>query len=67
MFIKTNHNSNLKTKQMTLEGGIIQEFCYYVVGFVPADVIRLKEAVWFSKLSSEQISLSEKYLQENQE
>jgi len=60
--IKTKHNSNRQTKQITLEGEIIQEYCYYVLGFVPADVVRLKKDVWFIKLGNEQIKSVEKYL-----
>jgi hypothetical protein len=60
--IKTKHNSNHKTTQITLEGKTIQEYVYYVLGFVPADVIRLKNDVWFSKLNNEQISNTEKFL-----
>jgi hypothetical protein len=41
--IKTKRNSNQKTTQITLEGEIIQEYIYKVLGFVPADVIRLKK------------------------
>jgi len=33
-----------------------------VLGFVPADVVRLKKDLWFSKLSNEQITSAEKYL-----
>jgi hypothetical protein len=61
--IKTKHNSNHKTQQTTLEGDNIQEYCYYVLGFVPADVVRLKKDVWFSKLSNEQITSVEKSLE----
>jgi len=61
--IKTMHNSNHKTLQITLDGEIIQEYCYYVLGFVPADVVSLKKEVWFSKLSDEQITSVEKFLQ----
>jgi len=53
----------LKTKQTTLKGEIIQEYTYFVLGFVPADVIRLKNGVWFRKLNSEQTSSVEKYLE----
>lgn len=60
--IKTKHNSNQKTQQTTLQGEIIQEYSYYVVGFVPADVVRLKKDVWFKKLVIEQINSVEKYL-----
>ena len=63
--IKTKHNSNHKTKQTTLEGEIIQEYTYYVLGFVPADVVRLKKDAWFSKLSNDKINLVEKYLRES--
>jgi len=63
--IKTKHNSNHKTQQTTLKGEIIQEYTYYVLGFVPADVIRLKKDAWFSTLSNDQITLVEKYLQES--
>jgi hypothetical protein len=61
--IKTKHNSNHKTQQITLEGKIIQEFTYYLLGFVPADVVRLKKDVWFSKINNEQIKSVEKYLE----
>ena len=62
--IKTKHNSNHKTKQITLKGEIIQnEYTYYVLGFVPADEVRLKKDVWFSKLSEEQIKSVENFLE----
>ena len=54
--IKTKHNSNQKIKQITLEGEIVREYVYYVLGFVPADVVRLKNDVWFAKLNSEQLT-----------
>jgi len=58
------HNSNRPMRQKTLEGGILApEITYYVLGFVPADVVRLKKDVWFSKLSSEQITSVEKFLE----
>jgi len=60
--LKTKHNSNHKTQQTTLKGEIIPEYTYYLLGFVPADVVRLKNHVWFSKLNSEQISSIEKFL-----
>ena len=62
---KAMHNSNHKTQQSTLEGEIIQEYTYYVLGFVPSDVVRLEKDVWFSKLSNEQISAIEKHLNES--
>jgi len=60
--IKTKHNSNHKRMQITLEGEIVQEYIYYVLGFVPADVVRLKKDLWFSKLGNEQITSIEKFL-----
>ncbi len=60
--IKTKHNSNHKTAQITLEGEIVQEYLYYVLGFVPADVVRLKNDRWFTKLSNEQIDSVEHYI-----
>ena len=58
----TKHNSNYKIKQTTLKGEVIQEYVYYLMGFVPADIIQLKKEVWFSNLSSEQITSVEKFL-----
>ena len=60
--IKTKHNSNQKTRQITLSGEIVQEYTDYVLGFVPADVVHLKKAVWFSKLDSNQIDRIEEWL-----
>jgi len=57
------HNSNHKTVQTTLKGETIQEYTYYVLGFVTADVVRLKKDDWFSKLSSEQITPVEEFLE----
>ena len=61
--IRSMHNSNRKTQQITLEGEIVQEYSYYVLGFVPADVVRLKTDAWFSMLSNEQIKSVEKFLE----
>jgi len=44
-----------------LEGEIVQEYAYYVLGFVPADVIRLEKDVWFTRLDNEQIAVVEKF------
>jgi hypothetical protein len=60
--IKTKHNSNHKTTQITLEGQSIQEYTYYLVGFVPPDVIRLKKDAWFSKLDLEQTKSVQQFL-----
>ena len=61
--IKTKHNSNHKTQQITLKGEIIREYAYYVVGFVPSDVVKLKNDDWFNKLTNEQIKSVEKFLE----
>ena len=61
--IRTKRNSNQKTQQITLEGEIVQEYVYYLLGFVPEDVVRLKKDVCFSKLSDEQIKSVEKFLE----
>jgi hypothetical protein len=60
--IKAKHNSNHKTTQITLEGQIIQGCTYYLVGFVPADVINLKKDMWFSKLDLEQTKTIQQFL-----
>jgi len=60
------HNSNRQSLQVTLTGGIlVQEYKFYVLGFVPADVVWLKEDVWFYKLNSGQISSVEHFLAES--
>ena len=61
--IKTKHNSNQKTKQITLNGEIIQEYTYYLLGFVPLDVVRLKKDAWFGKLDDGQLKSVEKFLE----
>lgn len=60
--INTMHNSNRKLRQVTLSGETLIEYRYYVIGFVPADVVRLKRSIWFSKLNSEQKSSIEQFL-----
>ena len=59
---KTKHNSNHKTNQITLEGEIVHEYCYKVLGFVSSEVIRLKNERWFNKLDGEQIKSVEFFL-----
>jgi len=57
------HNSNRQLHQVTLiEGILVQEYKFYVLGFVPAEVVRLKKDVWFSELTSEQMKSVEKFL-----
>jgi len=56
------HNSNLKSRQVTLSGEILIESKFHVIGFVPADVVCLKKDAWFTVLGSEQIEFVEQYL-----
>ena len=56
------HNSNRPLRQVTLSGEALPEYKYYVIGFVPADVVHLEKDIWFSKLGSEQIDLMEQFL-----
>lgn len=62
--IKYMHNSNRPLQQVTLSGEVLLEPKYYAIGFVPADVVRLKKDIWFIKLESEQISSVEQFLSE---
>ena len=61
--IKSMNNSNCKTLQLTLVGGVVKEFCYYLVGFVAAGVVKLKKDVWFSVLDNDQILSVEDFLE----
>ena len=54
--------SHSQLRQVTLTGVRLVEFKFHVLGFVPADVVRLKEDIWFSKLNSGQIDAMEQYL-----
>jgi len=60
--IITMHNSNHRLRQVTLSGEVLLEYKFYVIGFVPADVVRLKKDVWFSKLNSEQVDSVDQFL-----
>jgi len=65
--IRYMHNSNRQLCQVTLTGGIlVQEYKFYVLGFVAADVVRLKKDVWFRKLDSQQVSSVEQFLARTQ-
>lgn len=54
--INDMHNSNRLLRQVTLSGEVLLEYRYYVIGFVPADVVRLKRNVWFLKLDADQVN-----------
>ncbi len=60
--IESLHNSNRKVCQVTLEMKVVCEEKFEVIGFVPADVVRLKEEEWFAELDSEQIKEVDKHL-----
>ena len=60
--INTMHNSNRQMRQVTLSGEVLLEYKFCVIGFVPADVVRLKKDVWFRKLGSEQVASVEQFL-----
>jgi len=60
--IITMHNSNRRLRQVTLSGEVLLEYRYYVIGFVPVDVVRLKKDVWFGKLNSEQVDSVDQFL-----
>ena len=60
--IKYMHNTNRPLCQVTLSGEILLEYKFYVIGFVPADVVRLKKDIWFSRLRSEQVDSVEQFL-----
>ena len=48
--------------QVTLSGEVIYEFKFEVIGFVPADVVCLKESVWFARLDYERIKRLDEHL-----
>lgn len=60
------HNSNRQLRQVTLSGEVLLEFKFCVIGFVPADVVRLKEDVWFNKLTSEQVDSVDQFLSDSE-
>jgi len=63
--INAMHNSNRQLRQVTLSGEFLLEYRFYVIGFVPADVVRLKRDVWFSKLNSQQVDSVDQFLTES--
>jgi len=60
--IKHLRNSNRQFRQTTLSGLTLPEYKFHAIGFVPADVVRLRRDVWFIILSSEQVDLVEQFL-----
>ena len=60
--IRYMHNSNRQLHQITLSREVLEAYKFYVIGFVPADVVCFKKDVWFGKLCSEQISSVERFI-----
>ena len=60
--IHNMHNSNQRLHQMTLLGTIMEEEKFYLIGFVPASVIRLKINIWFTKLDRAQMDSVDQFL-----
>jgi len=56
--LSTNH----RLHQVTLLGTIIEEEKFYVIGFVPASVVRLGKEIWFMKLDYAQIDSADQFL-----
>ena len=56
------HNSNRQLQQVTHSGEALLEYKFHVIGFVPADVVRLKRDVWFADLNSAQIRSVDQFL-----
>ena len=50
------HNSNKKLVQITLTEELLPEERFFVLGFVPIEIVKLKENVWFTLLDSNQIN-----------
>lgn len=48
--------------QIALDREIVREYSYYCLGFVPADVIRLKKDQWFCALDNNQITRVDEFL-----
>ena len=60
--IRYLHNSNKKLVQVTLFGEKIPEERYYLICFVSAHVIKVKNNLWFTQLTSEQIGYLYEYI-----
>ncbi len=55
-------NSNRKTAQVTLEGEIIADSPYVLLGFVDGNKLKIENNEQVLLLNSEQIELLEKYM-----
>lgn len=61
--IRDLHNSNKHLVQITLAGEKLPEEQFFLLGFVPAIVLNIKNEVWFSILEPEQIVGVDKFLE----
>jgi len=61
------HNSNRDLVQVSLSGEVLPEEKYSVLGFVPIDVLGLSEDIWFTVLSSQQVSSITLFLSESRQ
>ena len=61
--IRDLHNSNKHLVQITLAGEKLPEQKFFLLGFVPAIVLNIKNEVWFSILKPEQIVGVDKFLE----
>ena len=59
---KAKHNSNHKTQQVALDGIVVEEYVYFFMGIVSADVIGLKSGTLFHVLDHSQVVKVEKEL-----
>ena len=53
--------------QVSLSGEVLREERFSVLGFVPIDVLGLSEDIWFSVLSSKQVSSIDQFLSESRQ
>jgi len=60
--INNMYNSNKHMIQVSLFGKVLPEEKFYLLGFVPADVVGLKKDIWFAALNSEQVESFDQYL-----
>ena len=60
------HNSNKHMVQVSLSGEVLPEEKFYLLGFVPADVVGLEKDIWFAALNSEQVESIDQYLSATQ-
>jgi hypothetical protein len=65
--IRIMHNSNRDSIQISLSGEVLPEEKFSVLGFVSIDVLGLAKDIWFSVLSSEQVSLIDEFLSESRQ